>query len=167
MRKDWEWDYEDLKFTADSFGAECPYNWEEIVDFLNSKIEEGMNRDDVERIWEDYCAEKYPDAPEEEWKDIKGLAAELYAEGKRFTDDRISFMKEYDLSVKESYKLIKALEDLDTGETEYKKYLEWVKGGKVGDWCLNDQETMLADHFARSLGEKAYKEYYDDSLRAF
>lgn len=100
-------------------------------------------------------------------KDINSLASELYAEGKRFTDDLIPVMTEYDLSLKEYYQLIKILEDLDTGEPEYKKYLEWVKGGKTGDWCLNDQETMLADHFARSLGEKAYKEYYEDSLRAF
>ena len=49
------------KFDVDSFGNRCPENWEEIVDFLNSKLEDG---DDMEQIWEDYCSGRYPDAPE-------------------------------------------------------------------------------------------------------
>lgn len=49
------------KFDGDSFGSRCPENWEEIVDFLNSKLEDG---DDMEQIWEDYCSGRYPDAPE-------------------------------------------------------------------------------------------------------
>lgn len=50
------------KFDADSFDSRCPENWEEIVDYLNSKI--GEESDDMEQIWEDYCSGRYPDAPE-------------------------------------------------------------------------------------------------------
>ena len=55
-----------LEFTVDSFGSDCPQNWQEIVDFLNTKITEEMDRDDLEKIWSNYCGGKYTDAPEAE-----------------------------------------------------------------------------------------------------
>ena len=49
-------------FTVDSFGSRCPENWEEIINYLNEKLEE--TDEDPEDIWERYCSGKYPDAPE-------------------------------------------------------------------------------------------------------
>ena len=48
-------------FNADSFGSNCPKNWEEIADYLNSKLGSG---EDPEEIWEAYCNGYYADAPE-------------------------------------------------------------------------------------------------------
>lgn len=50
------------KITGESFWDRCPDNWEEIADFLNEKIAEGEDPDDV---WKRYCAEQYPDCPKE------------------------------------------------------------------------------------------------------
>ncbi len=53
--------------TMDSFGSECPENWEEIADFLNALIEErGIENDpdELNRLWEDYCNGDIPGAPE-------------------------------------------------------------------------------------------------------
>ena len=52
------------EFNGDSFGANCPENWEEICEYLNSKVEDGMDSDDVEEIWRAYCNGEYADAPE-------------------------------------------------------------------------------------------------------
>ena len=49
-------------FTVDSFGSRCPKNWEEIINYLNEKLEEAG--EDPEDIWERYCSDGYPDAPE-------------------------------------------------------------------------------------------------------
>ena len=51
------------KFTGDSFGSNCPDNWEEIVDFLNSILESGPEGD-MEEIWEQYCSGSLEGAPE-------------------------------------------------------------------------------------------------------
>lgn len=59
--------------TADSFGPNCPQNWEEIADFLNDIIEEKIESDNLSRrdaidfseeLWEDYCNGKIENAPE-------------------------------------------------------------------------------------------------------
>ena len=60
-------------FTADSFGSECPVNWEEICDALNALAEErdllnnpecDPDKDDALRqIWEDYFNGDLPDIP--------------------------------------------------------------------------------------------------------
>ena len=53
--------------TMDSFGSECPANWEEIADFLNAIIEErGIENDEdaLDQLWEDYCNGDIPGAPE-------------------------------------------------------------------------------------------------------
>lgn len=50
-----------MKFDVDSFGSRCPDNWEEIVEYLNSRLEDG---EDPEEIWETYCSGGYQDAPE-------------------------------------------------------------------------------------------------------
>lgn len=55
------------EFTVESFGSNCPTNWEEICDYLNEKIEDGMDKDDLEEIWETYCNGGYADAPEAEF----------------------------------------------------------------------------------------------------
>lgn len=63
-------------FDMDSFGADCPENWEEIASYLNDAVEnmgdeifdefgeltlEG--RDQVDDLWERYCAGDIEDAP--------------------------------------------------------------------------------------------------------
>lgn len=55
-----------MKITAESFGSNCPKNWEEIADFLNEIIEEKEDdsKKNVEEIWEDYCAGRIENAPE-------------------------------------------------------------------------------------------------------
>ncbi len=58
-----------MKFDGESFGSNCPSNWEEIVDYLNDKIEDGMDKDDLEDIWEAYCNGQYADAPEAEFEE--------------------------------------------------------------------------------------------------
>lgn len=53
--------------TMDSFGSECPENWEEIANFLNALIEErGIENDpdELNQLWEDYCNGDIPGAPE-------------------------------------------------------------------------------------------------------
>lgn len=49
------------KITVNSFGSNCPENWEEISDWMNEKIEEGADPDE---LWEDYCSGRCEDAPE-------------------------------------------------------------------------------------------------------
>lgn len=74
--------YDDFQVTMDSFGSECPANWEEIADYLNAIIsdwcdelttadEDGMNILDEETLttrindlWERYCAGEIEGAPE-------------------------------------------------------------------------------------------------------
>lgn len=58
----------------DSFGQECPANWQEIADYLNEKIDaleditdsNGVltadGRDEVDQIWEDYWNAYHSDA---------------------------------------------------------------------------------------------------------
>ena len=74
--------YHDYHITADSFGSNCPGNWEEIAAFLNGLIDEHLNNaadafepgyDDtglstegheiVDHIWSLYCAGEIEDAP--------------------------------------------------------------------------------------------------------
>ena len=58
-------------FTVDSFGADCPANWEEIADYLNAAVEgliapeddDRDIRDKVEDLWERYCDGDLADAP--------------------------------------------------------------------------------------------------------
>lgn len=66
--------------TMESFGAECPMNWQEIANFLNDKIDELVEETDSEyelqyrlrRLWDDYCDGKINGAPipsDEPWSD--------------------------------------------------------------------------------------------------
>ena len=48
-------------FNMDSFGQDCPVNWEEIAAYLNEKIEgidetDSENRDAIDNVWESYWA---------------------------------------------------------------------------------------------------------------
>ena len=52
--------------TIDSFGSDCPENWEEIAEFLNGIIRErGIENDHnaVNELWEAFCQGEFPDAP--------------------------------------------------------------------------------------------------------
>ena len=67
----------------DSFGSDCPTNWEEIANFLNALIDRTLDQtpgaydpsyddsglsadghDIVDGIWERFCSGYLPDAPE-------------------------------------------------------------------------------------------------------
>lgn len=69
--------------TEDTFGSDCPTNWEEIADFLNSLIDRTLDQtpgaydpgyddsglsadghDVVDAIWDRFCSGDLPDAPE-------------------------------------------------------------------------------------------------------
>ena len=72
---------ENYYVNMDSFGAMCPANWEEIADCLNDIIDgyideltatdalgfetldEAELRERCDRLWEDYCGGRLPDAP--------------------------------------------------------------------------------------------------------
>ena len=53
--------------TADSFGADCPSNWEEIANYLNDIIRSACilfdEEDTAQVVWEAYCNGNYPNAP--------------------------------------------------------------------------------------------------------
>lgn len=74
--------YNDYMIDMDSFGSECPANWEEIASYLNDIIdtyiaeatsidEDGMEwiddeaalRDRIAALWESYCAGDIAEAP--------------------------------------------------------------------------------------------------------
>ena len=67
--------YNDYHITMNSFGSECPTNWEEIADYLNGILDATPDitdadgdlttdgREKVDAIWETYCAGDMPDAP--------------------------------------------------------------------------------------------------------
>jgi len=64
---------EKIMITEESFGSNCPQNWEEIADFLNEIIEEKIEIDHLndrdaldfsEELWEQYCMGKIENAPE-------------------------------------------------------------------------------------------------------
>lgn len=65
----------DHHITMDSFGQECPVNWEEISGYLNDKIDamSGITdeygditpegREQVNMLWEKYWSGDLPEAP--------------------------------------------------------------------------------------------------------
>ena len=60
--------YNEYHINAESFGAILPYNWQEIVDYLNFEIdndEADYSEDLVKTVWENYWNGKYEDAPDE------------------------------------------------------------------------------------------------------
>ena len=51
---------------VDSFGSDCPVNWEEIAAYLNAIImEKGIadDYDETQTLWEQYCNGDLPEAP--------------------------------------------------------------------------------------------------------
>ena len=54
-------------FTAESFGSDCPVNWEEIVAFLNNYCEDHEidceDREETDAVWEAYFRGELPGAP--------------------------------------------------------------------------------------------------------
>ena len=72
--------------TVDSFGSDCPTNWEEIANFLNAAIDKALDEthsafdvgyddtglsaeghDIVNDIWERYCSGELPGVPDAEF----------------------------------------------------------------------------------------------------
>ena len=57
----------DRHVTMDSFGDNCPKNWEEIASYLNEKIDNILDKygedadynpdctEEIIKVWEDYC----------------------------------------------------------------------------------------------------------------
>ena len=53
--------------TVDSFGSECPTNWEDIAIALNAIIDEreiSDDRDAIDALWEDFCRGELPSVPD-------------------------------------------------------------------------------------------------------
>lgn len=45
-------------WTADSFGDECPLNWEEVCEVANRYIDEhDLDDDELRELWESWCGE--------------------------------------------------------------------------------------------------------------
>lgn len=69
--------FKDYEFTMDSFGADCPANWEEIADALNDLFEERSEGvDDPHEldeingdIWEKFCAGELANIPKPVWEE--------------------------------------------------------------------------------------------------
>ena len=55
------------RIDVDSFGSNCPENWKEIADYLNKRIENG---EDPEELWEWYCMGLYEDAPDAIYEEV-------------------------------------------------------------------------------------------------
>lgn len=66
--------FNEYHITMDSFGQDCPANWEEIADHLNGIIDEmdvtdeygeltGEGRERINALWEKYCAGELEGAP--------------------------------------------------------------------------------------------------------
>ena len=67
VRKEEKIMFEKYRFTEDSFGSECPDNWEEIADLLNDRLRAAFEEFDrigadkyeyqeaADDIWEDFC----------------------------------------------------------------------------------------------------------------
>lgn len=68
--------YNDYHYDMDSFGQDCPSNWEEIANYLNAQIDAMPNitdpdtgdlttegREQIATLWERYCDGELPDAP--------------------------------------------------------------------------------------------------------
>ena len=52
--------------TCESFGSDCPTNWEEIASALNSIIDDrniSDDRDAVDALWEEFCCGDLADVP--------------------------------------------------------------------------------------------------------
>ncbi len=87
--------------TVESFGTDCPENWEDIAAFLNSIIEDAnLNESEADDLWNkfwelaDYNAENFRKVSR---PDIRLTAASLYDGGWR-KEDRNEIMKEYVLT---------------------------------------------------------------------
>ena len=66
--------YNDYHITMDSFGDECPRNWQEIANYLNERIDSmditdefgeltTDGREAIDDLWERYCAGQIEGAP--------------------------------------------------------------------------------------------------------
>ncbi len=67
--------YNEYHITMDSFGQDCPANWEQIAAYLNSIIDsmDGITdengeltpdgREQIDTLWEQYCAGDLHGAP--------------------------------------------------------------------------------------------------------
>lgn len=88
--------------TMESFGQDCPRNWEEIADYLNDIID-GMSvtdedgelttegREKIANLWERYCAGELEGAPvpsAEPWEDTRWVVIDdcTSTQSAEFTD---------------------------------------------------------------------------------
>ena len=67
--------YNDPHITMDSFGQDCPQNWQEIADYLNERIDAILAKygddaeysrdcsDEIAQLWESYWNGELTDAP--------------------------------------------------------------------------------------------------------
>ena len=67
--------FNEYHITMDSFGENLPANWQEIAAYLNDKIDAILDKygddadgdrdcaEEIRRVWEDYCAGDFANAP--------------------------------------------------------------------------------------------------------
>ena len=88
----------------DSFGSNCPSNWEEIADFLNEYISEktaGMDEqeqfEESEKIWEQFCNDEIPGCPAPEflWYAVMTDHDDDWGTGSNFKSDAIEMARRY------------------------------------------------------------------------
>lgn len=73
-----------MHINMDSFGSDCPANWQEIANYLNECIDAIIDsygddaeyspdcRDEIANLWERYCNGELKDAPVASEYDIHG-----------------------------------------------------------------------------------------------
>ena len=123
----------------DSFGSNCPENWEEIADYLNAKIaseledlgddaycpgycDNGLSADGNEvlsEIWEAYCSGEFTDCPEAVFDAPVTRSWKVY--GRDGKDQRESFNRScrYDFSRDGKTRIVELLNSDRTGTHEY------------------------------------------------
>lgn len=57
---------EKFRFTGESFGADCPDNWEDIVAALNDIVERDniVDKDEAEALWDKWCCHGLDGVPD-------------------------------------------------------------------------------------------------------
>ena len=57
---------EKINFTGESFGADCPDNWEDIVAALNDIVDRDniVDKDEAEALWDEWCCHGLDGVPD-------------------------------------------------------------------------------------------------------
>ena len=125
-------------FDGESFGADCPDNWEEICEYLNGYLEDideydtyGELESAANKLWEDYCCGNLPYAPKGIYDGPEYKEYDTHIEVPHF------YPKDYDLIRADGNGIVYYVLDSKTED----KYI-------VFEWDLSPQEEKeLVDKF--------------------